>query len=110
MLPTEFDLQKFCDTRPQTSRIKRFGAAAFCLSSTSRPLSLVPLELPFSPMGVLAIGIKHALDVTVQRLHDPNPRHHRRTASRYQHRRLDRDLPFRQVCFLLRKLGDVVGR
>jgi Family of unknown function (DUF5681) len=29
--------------------------------------SLVPLELAFAPMGVFPIGIKHALDVSVQR-------------------------------------------
>ena len=43
---------------------------------------LVPLELPFSPMGIFALGIEQALDMAVRGLHDPDPRHHRRTAYR----------------------------
>jgi hypothetical protein len=60
-------------------------------------------------MGIFAIGIGHPLDMTVQRLHHSDPRHHRRTAARYQHQHLDRRLPFRQVGFLFRQTGDVVG-
>jgi len=60
-------------------------------------------------MSILALGIERVLDVTVQRLHDPDPRHHRRTALRHQHQHRDRRLPFRQVGFLLRQAGDVVG-
>ena len=45
--------------------------------------SLVPLELPFAPVGIFALGIEHPLDMTVQRLHDRDPRQHRRTASRH---------------------------
>jgi hypothetical protein len=47
-------------------------------------------------MGLFALGIEHPLDVTVQRSHDPNPRHHRRTATAAQHQCFDRGLPFRQ--------------
>jgi hypothetical protein len=54
-------------------------------------------------VGIFAIGIEHPLDMTVQRLHDSNPRHHRRTASRHQHQRRDRGLPFRQRGFLVRR-------
>jgi hypothetical protein len=28
-------------------------------------------------MGIFALGIEHPLDMAVQRLHDPDPRHHR---------------------------------
>jgi hypothetical protein len=45
----------------------------------------------------------------VQRSHDSNPRHHRRPAAAAQHQRFDRGLPFRQLGFLLRKCGDVIG-
>ena len=59
---------------------------------------------------VLALGIKDPLDVTVQRLHDSDPRHHRRTATRHQQQHLNGGLPFRQVGFLLRQFRNVVGR
>jgi hypothetical protein len=59
---------------------------------------------------ILAIGIEHPLDMTVQRSHDANPRHHRVAAAPAQHQRLDRGLPFRQVGFFLRQLRDVVCR
>jgi hypothetical protein len=61
-------------------------------------------------MRLLAIGIEHPLDVTVQRPHDSNPRHHRVAAAATQHQRFNCRLPFRQVGFLLRQLGDVVCR
>jgi hypothetical protein len=61
--------------------------------------SLVSLELPFPPMVFFAIGIEHSLNMTVQRLHDPDARHHRRPAARYQHPHFDRRLPLRQVGF-----------
>ena len=48
--------------------------------------------------------------MTVQRLHNPDPPHHRWPAAAAQHQHLDRGLPFRQVGFLLRQLHDVVGR
>jgi len=47
-------------------------------------------------MGIFAIGIEHPLDMTVQRLHDPDPRHHRRASAR-KHQRLDRGLPLGQI-------------
>ena len=71
--------------------------------------SLVSLELPLSPVGIFAIGIEHPLDMTVQRLHDPDPRQHRITTAAAQHQDLDRRLPFRQVGLFLRQAGDVVG-
>jgi hypothetical protein len=54
-------------------------------------------------MMIFAFGIKDPFDVTVQRLHDPDPRHHGRTASRRQQQDFDRRLPFRQVGFLFRR-------
>jgi hypothetical protein len=70
----------------------------------------VSLQLPLSPMGLFPLGIEHPLDMTVQRLHDPDPRHHRRTASRHQHQYLDRRLPFVALLVGLRKVGDVLAR
>ena len=58
-------------------------------------------------MGVFAIGIEHALDITVQRLHDRDPRQHCRTAPAAYPQCLDRDLQVRQVGFLFREAGDV---
>ena len=78
-----------------------------CVHSQRR--SLVPLEFPLPPMCLFAIGIEHPLDVTVQRPHDADPRQHRIATTATQHQDLDRRLPFRQVEFLLRQLGDVVG-
>ena len=37
---------------------------------------MVPLELPFAPVGILAIGIEHPHHMAIQRLHDPDPRQH----------------------------------
>jgi hypothetical protein len=31
-------------------------------------------------MGIFAIGIEHPLDMTIERLHDTDPRHHRQNA------------------------------
>ena len=60
-------------------------------------------------MGLFALGIEHPLDMTVQRFHDPDARHHRRTTSRHEQQNLDRGSPLLQVGFLLRQLRDVVG-
>lgn len=60
-------------------------------------------------MRLFAIGIEYALDMAVQRSHEPHARHHRRTTSRDEQQNLDRGLPFRQVGFLLWQLRDVVG-
>ena len=60
-------------------------------------------------MRRFTIGIEHPLHVTVQRLHDPDPRHNRVSAAAAQHQDLDRRLPFGQIGFLLRQLRDVVG-
>jgi hypothetical protein len=44
-----------------------------------------------APASAFAIGVKHALDVTVQRSHDADPREHRRTSERCdQHQRFHR--------------------
>jgi hypothetical protein len=56
-------------------------------------------------MRLFAIGIEHALDMTIERLHDPDPRHHRMSAAATEHQHFDRRLPFRQVGFLLRQLS-----
>ena len=58
-------------------------------------------------MGIFALEIEHPLDMTVQRSHDPNPRHHRRTAAATKQQNFNRRLPFRQVGFLFRQAGDV---
>jgi hypothetical protein len=61
-------------------------------------------QLALSPMMLFAIRIEHALDVTVQRQHDANPRKHRRTAVAFgdQDQRLDRSLPLLDLLFGLR--------
>jgi len=90
----------------QNRRFKAdIGNAGYIWTVRSALILLVPLELP----GIFALGIEHPLDMTIQRLHDPNPRHHRRTAPSDQHQDLDRGLPFRQVGFLFRQASDVVG-
>ena len=38
-------------------------------------------------MGIFAIGIEHPLDMTVQRLHDPDPRQLRVAPAAAQHQR-----------------------
>ena len=59
---------------------------------------------------IFAFGIKDPFDMTVQRLHNPDPRHHRWPAAAAKQQDLDCRLPFRQVGFLLRQLRNVVGR
>ena len=61
-------------------------------------------------MCLFAIRIEYPLDTTVQRPHDPDPRQHGIATAATQHQNLDRRLPFRQVGFFFRQLGDVVGR
>jgi hypothetical protein len=34
--------------------------------------SLIPRQLPASPMAILARGVEHVIDVTVDRPHHPN--------------------------------------
>jgi hypothetical protein len=69
-----------------------------------------PTVIAFSGASVSpALGIEHPVHVTVQRFQEPNPRHHRWAAARYQHQDLDRRLPFRQVGFRFRQAGDVVS-
>src|SRR5258708_7014786 len=61
-------------------------------------------------MMLFAIGIKHPLDVSVQRTHDPDAREHRRFARRrHQDQGPHRCLPLRSLMLGLRKLGDVVA-
>jgi hypothetical protein len=73
-------------------------------------LLFVSLQLPLSPMMGFSRRVEHALDVTVQRLHDANLRKHRRAAGRsHQYQGFHRRLPFRRLVLGLRKLGDVVA-
>jgi hypothetical protein len=59
-------------------------------------------------MMLFARRFEHAFDVSVQRLHHPNPRKHRRPAGRRdQDQGLHRRLPFRRFVLGLRKLGDL---
>jgi hypothetical protein len=72
--------------------------------------SLIPRQLPASPMLFRARRIKHPLDVTVQGSHDADPREHRRAAMFCnQQKRLHRGLPFFGIVFSLGQLGDVVA-
>ena len=53
---------------------------------------------------------EHELDVTIQCLHDADPRQHRRPARRRdQDQGLHRCLPFRRLVLGLRKFRDVVA-
>src|ERR1700730_10100152 len=75
-----------------------------------RDPSSIPRQLALSPMRVFAIGIEHALAVSVQGPHDADPREHRRAADRRdQEQRFDRCLPFLDLLFGLRKLLDMSG-
>jgi len=59
-------------------------------------------------MVVLPVG-EHALDVPVERPHDPDLRQHRRAAFfDNQHQGADRRLPLGCAVFCFRQLGDVV--
>jgi hypothetical protein len=59
-------------------------------------------------MGIFALGIEHPLDITVQRLRDPDPRQHRwPVLLDHQQQCLDSGLPFVELLVGLRKLGDV---
>src|SRR5262245_2153520 len=61
-------------------------------------------------MMIFAFGIEHPLEMTVQRLHDPDPRYHRRTAVlRDEDQRFHRGLPFRRRVLGLRQRRDVAG-
>jgi hypothetical protein len=73
-------------------------------------LSSIPLQLALSPVVGLPIRIGFANMVTVQCLHDTDPREHWRAVRfRDQDQRLDRGLPFGRLVLGLRKLGDEVG-
>jgi hypothetical protein len=69
--------------------------------------SLIPLQLPFAPMRLFAIGLEFPHQVPMQRLQDTNPRHHGVAATAAQHQHLDRSSPFRKIGFLLRQARDV---
>jgi hypothetical protein len=60
-------------------------------------------------MVLLGVGIESKHDVTIKRLHKRDPRQHGVAPAAAQHQRLDRDLPLRQIGFLLRQLRDAVG-
>lgn len=61
-------------------------------------------------MMFLGVGTERKRNVPIERFHKCDPRKHHVTAAAAQHQRLDRCVPFRQIRFLLRQLGDVVGR
>ena len=61
-------------------------------------------------MCLFAIGIEDPLDMSIERLHDTDPRQHRIAAAAAQHQHFDCRLPFRQIGFLPGKLRNVVGR
>jgi len=44
----------------------------------SRLFSFVSLQLPLAPMSLFAIGIEHPLDMSIERPHHADQRHHRR--------------------------------
>jgi predicted Zn finger-like uncharacterized protein len=77
----------------------------------ARVLSPIPRQLALSPMRVLSRRIKHPLDVTVQRLHDADPREHRWAAVAFgdQDQSLNGCLPFLNLLFCLRQFLDVSG-
>ena len=50
-------------------------------SFSSSRASSIPRQLPMSPMRVFPVGVKHPLDVPVQRGHDADPRHHGRAVA-----------------------------
>lgn len=61
-------------------------------------------------MGILAIGIEPPHDVTVQRLHDRDPRQHLRpVALGDEQQRFHRDFPVGGVVLGFRQFGDVLG-
>jgi len=61
-------------------------------------------------MGVLAIGVKHALHVSVQCPQHADTRMHQwPTAFRRHNQRFGRGLPFPEVLFGLRQVHDVSG-
>jgi hypothetical protein len=77
---------------------------------TRAGFSFVPLQLPLSPMGIFAIRIELAHDMTIQSPHDANARKHRRAVIfDYQQQRFDRSLPLRKFLFGLRKLLDATS-
>jgi hypothetical protein len=66
------------------------------------PSSSIPCQPLPSPMGVFPRRIEHALNVTVQRSHDTDPREHRWSALfRDQQQRFHRGLPFVGIVFRL---------
>jgi hypothetical protein len=68
-------------------------------------LLLIPLQLPFPPMRIFAIRIKHSLAAAVQGSHDADAREHRRSAERHdQDQRLHGSLPPRSLMLGLRPL------
>jgi len=58
--------------------------------------SLIPRQLPASPMLVLPRRVEHTFNAAVQGSHDANSRKHRWPSQfRGQHQALNRGLPFR---------------
>ena len=59
---------------------------------------------------LLGIGVERYHDITIERLHECDPRQHRVAPAAAQHQRLDSDLPLRQVGLLSRSSeAHVVG-
>jgi hypothetical protein len=73
-------------------------------------ISCATNSLSFIGASGFISSLSAQLDMTVRRLHDSYPRHHRVSAAAAQHQHFDRRLPFRQVGFLLRQLRNLVGR
>jgi len=63
------------DSRKPSRNPRTLSSSWFCSS--------IPRQLPAAPMRVFPIGVKHPLNVTVQRPHDPDPREHRWSARRH---------------------------
>jgi hypothetical protein len=57
-----------CWRAAQSKRLElRFVTNRYSVEqATGHPVSSIPLQLALSPMMIFAVGIKHALDVTVQ--------------------------------------------
>jgi hypothetical protein len=82
---------------------------AFQFSDHARSsLSSIPRQFPPAPTCLFVIGIKHALNVAVQRPHNADARHHRRAAKRSDwDQGFHGGLPFLGFVLGLRKPCDV---
>ena len=70
--------------------------------------SVVARKLAAAPMMLFAVQVEHALDVTVQRPHDPDARKHAGAAERGdQDQRFHCHLPLRSLVLILGQFRDV---